>query len=988
MSHVAHVRMVEEDEDHGAGRGGGDLEIGVQGDDAVTGSGIGTPPSERHDVQPPLSLTLGDSPHITAVVSPMSGGLSRRSIMQRRWRILSVILSAVGLVGVTVAFTHSYDSAHASVVKTQVMASSYDLGVGSGQTAFAASSSSLGTEDFDFASSSADASDGGVPSFLKFHQQSSGASVFELSKALWNESFVVYPTVARHSAPQMSGLERGSILLDTSDHVFHFEKPVDGSNFLVLVQDYYYATLGDASDELRTMVEDSQWPGHLAKVPIYMETDDSFFVPSDPFLGSGFFVSSLLALSADYTPVVGSAASYPRNTNFLVEYETQYGIVVVNFAIGVLPEEVMPQRIADDRVGYFSLQYTRFGVNEADKAKDGFHFYDPQVNVINRRRLEVDPVSGTVKNPVKYYIDPSVPVRWRQAFAAGVEAWKPAFEQIGLVDAIKAVLPSDPEWPEDYRIGDLRYNSISVMISDQTYALGPHVMDPRSGEILHSDIIFEYGFFNQVMTDFDVLSPVSPPEEPVQPVEPPAADPNPGIDGPDSISQVFKMNNRKRAVRSGGQRKPLAPMTHPKGENFQCGLAHGDAHAIDRFQIGMLLLSGQKEVPDHFVPDAIVAQHFIDIVMHEVGHTLGLRHNFAASTAFTREQLNDASFVKKNGVASSVMDYVPANIFSDLTAEAAATHEFYSTVVGPYDLAAIAYGYAAVADEVPGDKSPGLTALAERAPLFLSDESVDMLMHPYAQRFDLSADPVDYAEDRLVFVEQARNSTWMMDKLPEDAPVSVLWRRELALLRMVNRSIEFVTPLLGGVNVTHAHHHAGQAPYKAPYVPREAQLRALGVLARVIAADGENSALFPSPGDYAQFVEAQGYGEDCGAPSLSYSCLGRGVADVGAAILDIRKAAVLSALFPALDRIVAQDAASPLSIEDVLLAVETAALGADQSQPRNQAVLDFFHRVLQTLVDLPGVDSRVKSVIGAMFPQISPAPVVRSKALRRIDGDE
>jgi hypothetical protein len=988
MSHVSHVRMVEEDEEHRDGRGGGDLEIGVQGDDAVTSSGIGTPPSERHEAQPPLSLTLGDSPHITAVVSPLSGGLNRRSIMQRRWRILSVILSAVGLVGATVAVTRFSNSQSDSIEKIEVGATSFDLGTGSGQTAFAASSSSMDIEDFDFASSSGDESDSGVRSFLKFHQQSSGASVFELSKALWNESFVVYPTVARHSAPQMNGLERGSILLETTDHVFHFEKPVDGSNFLVLVQDYYYAKLGDASDELRTMVEDSQWPGHLAKVPIYMETDDSFFIPSDPFLGSGFFVSSLLALSADYTPVAGSAASYPRNTNFQVEYETQYGIVIVNYAIGVLPEEVMPQRVADDRVGYFSLQYTRFGVNEADKGKDGFHVFNPLVNVINRRRLEVDPVTGTVKNPVKYYIDPSVPVRWRQAFAAGVEAWKPAFEQIGLINAIKAVLPSDPEWPEDYRIGDLRYNSISVMISDQTYALGPHVMDPRSGEILHSDIIFEYGFFNKVMMDFDLLSPVNPPEEPVQPVEPPAADPNPGVDGPNSISEVFKTSNRKRAFRSGGQQKLLSPMTHPSGENFQCGLAHGDAHAIDRFQIGMLLLSGQTKVSNHFVPDAIVAQLFIDIVMHEVGHTLGLRHNFAASTAFTREQLNNASFVKKNGVASSVMDYVPANIFSDLTAEEAATHEFYSTVVGSYDLAAVAYGYAAVADEVPGDKSPGLTALAERAPLFLSDESVDMLMHPYAQRYDLSADPIDYAVDRLVFIEQARNSTWMSDKLPEDAPVSVLWRRERTLLRIVNQSIDFVTPLLGGVNVTHAHHHAGQAPYKAPYVPRETQLRALDVLARIIAADGENSALFPAPGDYAQFVEAQGYGEDCNAPSLSYSCLGRGIADVGAAILEIRKTAVLAALFPALDRIVAQDAASPLSIEDILLAIETAALSADQSQPRNQALLSFFHRVLQSLVDLPSVDSRIKSVISAMFPQISPAPVVRNKALRPIDGDE
>lgn len=982
---VPHVRMLEEDEEHGDSRGGhdevDDQAIGIQVDDGVTNSGIGTPPSERHDGDPPLSLMLGNSPHITAVVSPSVGALSRRNIVQKRWKILTVILSALCLVGVSVAATrHYYTSFGSSSDKTEVVASSFDTGAGSSESGIggvATSASSLDTGEFDFASSSGAENGNSVPNFLKFHQRNDGgSSVFELSKTLWNASFVVYPTVARHSAPQMSGLERGSILLETSDHVFHFEKSDDGSNFLILVQDYYHAALGDASEELRAMFDDSQWPGHLAKVPIYMETDESFFIPSDPFLGSGFFVSSLLALASDYTPVAGSSASYPRNAMFQAEYETLYGILLVNYAIGVMPEQIMPQRIADDRVGYFSMQYTRYGMPEADNGKDGFHYYDPRVQVINRRRLEVDPTTGTVNEPIKYYIDPSVPARWREAFAAGVEAWKPAFERLGFVGAIEAVLPGDADWPEDYRIGDLRYNSISVMISELTYALGPHVMDPRSGEILHSDIIFEYGFFNEVMSDFDLFSPVNPPEMPVQP---PVADPVPTIDGPNAIDQVFKLNKKKAL--SSASRPPLPPAMYPTGENFQCGLAHGSAHEVDRFKIGMLLLAGQSTASDYYVPDSIVAQHFTDIVMHEVGHTLGLRHNFAASTAFTREQLNDPKFVKQNGVASSVMDYVPANIFSDLTPEAAASHEFYAASIGPYDFAAIAYGYATVADEVPGEKSPTLTALAEGAPLFLTDESVDMYTNPYAQRFDLSADPIDFAADHLTFVEQARNSTWLVDKIPDDAPASTLWRRERMLLLMVNTSIDVVRPMLGGANVTHAHLHAGQKPYKAAYIPRETQLRALDVLARIIAADGENSAVFPSPSDYPQFVEEEGYlDEDCRAPSLAYSCLGRGLVNFDAIVMSIRQTAVISALFPAIDRIVAQDSASPLSIEDVLLAVETAAMSADQAKPRNQAVLVFYHDLLQTIMDLPSVDARVKSVVAAMYPQISPAPVVRSKA--------
>jgi hypothetical protein len=124
--------------------------------------------------------------------------------------------------------------------------------------------------------------------------------------------------------------------------------------------------------------------------------------------------------------------------------------------------------------------------------------------VINRRRVSADA-------PITFYVDPTVPERWRAAFKAGVEAWRPAFEAAGHgPKAIRAVLPGEPEWPKDYDAGDIRYSSVSwIPDVDDTFALSPSVVDPRSGEILGSDIIFTHGwvkFWTNYLSVYDKKS--------------------------------------------------------------------------------------------------------------------------------------------------------------------------------------------------------------------------------------------------------------------------------------------------------------------------------------------------------------------------------------------------------------------------------------------------------------------------------------------------
>ncbi|KAG7390353.1 hypothetical protein PHYPSEUDO_008181 [Phytophthora pseudosyringae] len=784
---------------------------------------------------------------------------------------------------------------------------------------------------------------GDVVPFLDVQFYPDDRALFVLSKAHWNASFVIYPTVVKRAAPVQVGLERGGILLETNDFAFHFELSPDGRH-LQLVQEYHYASLrGDKAEELQQMFDDSQWPGYATKVPIYAETDGAYYIPSDVFLANGFFVSSAL-VSSDFTALEDPSESFERNTMLFVEYELASGIIEVNYAIGLLPDEVMPQRVADDRVGYFANRYTQYSLTDEEPSDgNGYHRWDPQMTVIHRRKLELDSSGKATKDPITYYIDPSVPTEWREAFATGVEAWAPAFERIGFPNAIRAVLPGDSDWPSDYRLGDLRYNSISVMISEHTYAYGPTVMDPRSGEILHSDIVFEYGFFNSVMVDFDVKSPVGPPQ-----------------------SRTTASNDAAASnPSSGGKKTPHAR----SGRSRACGFAHEEQHQLDR-----MMLSSMVEDDNGYVPKRLIAQHFADIVMHEVGHTLGLRHNFAGSSAYSRDQLRDPAFVAEHGISTSVMDYLPVNIYSDLTTVDVETHAFFMTTIGTYDYAAIAYGYSVVDDEVPGFKHSRLTELAAAAPLFLTDESVGKMLNPYAQRFDLSSDMVDYASDRLKFVQNARSSNVALNKVPEDASWTTLWERERVHLRLIEQAIKIVRPILGGVNVTHAHRSKGEGSYNATFIPKDTQLRALKLLLRVVQAE---NGLFPQPKDYGSFVEVVGFDddEDCNEATLDYACLGRKLVDVGAYVLHVRGKALIAALFPAMERIVQQDVLSPLTLDGLLAEVVKGLKAA----PNSYTLTEFLNERLGDVVSNHDTDVRVKRAIEETWNMTQP-PVVVVKA--------
>jgi len=164
--------------------------------------------------------------------------------------------------------------------------------------------------------------------------------------------------------------------------------------------------------------------------------------------------------------------------------------VVMHYSMVKLPEQPMMPRLFDERVGYFTVRKTDYGVDEHRA---------PQRTYITRWRLEKKDPNAELSEPVKpivYYVDPATPTKWIPWIKKGIEDWQPAFEAAGFKNAIIAKeAPSkseDPYWDPE----DARYSVIRYLPSTIENASGPHVSDPRTGEIIESDIQYYHNVMN------------------------------------------------------------------------------------------------------------------------------------------------------------------------------------------------------------------------------------------------------------------------------------------------------------------------------------------------------------------------------------------------------------------------------------------------------------------------------------------------------------
>ncbi|HTP45421.1 MAG TPA: zinc-dependent metalloprotease [Casimicrobiaceae bacterium] len=449
-------------------------------------------------------------------------------------------------------------------------------------------------------------------------------------------------------------------------------------------------------------------------------------------------------------PVVPGSSPYTQPPATIPDTRSLFLGFYYNFA--ALPEVPMHPRKADDRVGYFTAARYDF----ADDNK-----LSPRVNYIRRWRLEKkDPAAelSEPKQPIVFWLDRNIPEKYRPTIIAGVLEWNKAFEKIGFKNAVEARIQPDDA---DFDTLDVRHASIRWMITARPIfgGIGPSQVDPRTGEILDADI---------------------------------------GID-------PVRLRNR-RYLRVEQISDPSTVPGLPNHPELLCQMAEFAAQELD-FALDVLEARGEIE-PDSPEAEQFVLDDLKEVVMHEVGHTLGLRHNFRASMIYNQSQLDDPVFTAANGIAGSVMEYNAVN----LALKGERQGSYGMKTIGPYDYWAIEYGYR---DLPPDQEEDELKRIAARSnePLlaYATDDDAAFSIDPEVNQGDIGNDPLEFARRRFILVQEMWGRWQSRTLKPGES--YVVYRRivERGLVAMTGATTN-VAKYIGGVTTLRDHAGSPRAP--------------------------------------------------------------------------------------------------------------------------------------------------------------------------------
>lgn len=479
----------------------------------------------------------------------------------------------------------------------------------------------------------------------------------------------------------------------------------------------------------------------------------------------GFQIGKLSKTKTKYNKL----KNYPENTDVIVQYaydnmmprafgseavaDSRYVNILVQHSLIEMPKNNFEPRIDDPRVGYFTSRVNDMTTTDAVNYRDLVHRW----NLVKKNpELELsEPVA-----PLVYWIENTTPVELRALIKDGVESWNLAFESAGFKNAIQVNIQPDTA---DWDAGDIRYNVLRWTSSPNPPfgGYGPSFVNPRTGEILGADIMLEWVYITKRIQSGELFEHTALFQEDENPMDPHYC----------SASVMMQSNN-----------------------------LFGQA-AVEAM--------GLNEASN----DRLIRESLRRLVLHEVGHTLGLNHNFKGSNLLTYDEIKNKETTYERGLCSSVMEYPSIN-FSLLPENQGL---YYDTIPGPYDHWAIRFAYSEV-DEA--DLKAILDESNKPEHAFANDAD-DMRgtgkgMDPDAMIYDLTSDPVLYAIDRIKLVNNILPELIEKYRKPDESHQELL-NSYFTLTGQHFTALKVISRQIAGVNVNRA--LVGQNTNSKPFDP-------------------------------------------------------------------------------------------------------------------------------------------------------------------------
>ncbi len=533
-------------------------------------------------------------------------------------------------------------------------------------------------------------------------------------------------------------------------------------------------------------------------------------MPTDK--SDAFSLGSLNSKKSKYLAV----KNYPNNTDVSVEYvfdnlspvnygadeitDARFVSVKMQHSLLEVPKNNFRPRPDDARVGYF-----------LEKAKDQTSTSaTPWKDVIHRWNLEKKNPNDKISEPVKpiiWWIENTTPKEFRPIIKNAVLAWNEAFEQAGFKNAIECYEQSDTaSWEAE----DIRYNVLRWTSSPRPPfgGYGPSFVNPRTGEILGADIMLEY----VVMTNRLPL---------------------------EKLYDIAALDNMQPDVNLNYDHCAF-------GESMHQNVLYGTQ---------MLNAFGFADIDK----DEFLKQVLFDLVLHEVGHTFGLMHNFIGSQMNSVQQVQDSMLGATVGLTASVMDYTIPNISSDKTKQGL----FFDIKPGLYDKWAIQYGYTTIENETE-EKAALQKILSEsvKKEYRFKNDADDMRnpgkgIDPRGNLFDMTDDAISYAVGNINMVNEALPKL-LTKYSTENNSYHELRRAYLILSGHYARSLNVINRYVGGVYVNR--NFIGQDTLSKPFtpIPMEDQKRAM----QAIIKYGFSKSALSVPNEIYNYLQMQRRGQE------------------------------------------------------------------------------------------------------------------------------